>query len=119
MSEFSEQVPAIQDAIDNDWKIRFDYKKPSDKTYTTRVVVPERLFNIPHTMDDGERLCVGGFCELRQNTRVFALERMRGLTVIVEIAFQLHFLTPQDEIFSENLRCGIKCLLELWQPMCK
>ena len=29
-----------------------------------------------------ETLCVEGFCELRQDTRVFALERMRELEVI-------------------------------------
>ena len=30
----------------------------------------------------GEMLCVEGFCELRQDIRVFALERMQGLEVI-------------------------------------
>ena len=46
-SEFSERFSEIQSAIENDQKIQFDYKKPSDKRWTTRVVVPERLFNIP------------------------------------------------------------------------
>lgn len=48
----------------------------------TRVVVPERLFNIPNSRESGETLCVEGFCELRQDTRVFALERMQGLEVL-------------------------------------
>ena len=81
-SEFSEPFAEIQSAIDNHQKIQFDYKKPSDKRWTTRVVVPERLFNIPNTRESGETLCVEGFCELRQDTRVFALERMRELAVI-------------------------------------
>ncbi|MDE0324153.1 MAG: WYL domain-containing protein [Candidatus Poribacteria bacterium] len=81
-SEFSEQFSAIQSAIDNDQKIQFDYKKPSNKRWRTRVVVPERLLNIPNSRESGETLCVEGFCELRQDTRVFALERMQDLEVI-------------------------------------
>ena len=81
-SEFSEQFSAIQSAIENDQKIQFDYKKPSDKRWTTRVVVPERFLNIPNSRESGETLCVEGFCELRQDTRVFALERMQALEVI-------------------------------------
>ena len=81
-SEFSEQVDEIQFAIDNDQKIQFDYKKPSAKRWITRVVVPERLLNIPNSRESGETLCVEGFCELRQDTRVFALERMQALEVI-------------------------------------
>ena len=81
-SEFSEPFSEIQSAIDNNQKIQFDYKKPSDKRWTTRVVIPERLFNIPNSRESGETLCVEGFCELRQDTRVFALERMQALEVI-------------------------------------
>lgn len=81
-SEFSEQFSAIQSAIDNDQRIQFDYKKPSNKRWMTRVVVPERLLNIPNSRESGETLCVEGFCELRQDTRVFALERMQNLEVI-------------------------------------
>ncbi len=81
-SEFSEQVAEIQSAIDNNWRIQFDYKKPNAKTWMTRVVVPERLLNIPNNRDSGETLCVEGFCELRQDIRVFALERMQDLEVI-------------------------------------
>ncbi|RKU15132.1 hypothetical protein C6500_20780 [Candidatus Poribacteria bacterium] len=81
-SEFSEQFSEIQSAIDNHQKIQFDYKKPSAKRWTTRVVIPERLLNIPNSRESGETLCVEGFCELRQDTRVFALERMQGLEII-------------------------------------
>ena len=81
-SEFSEQVSEIQSAIDNNQQIQFDYKKPSDRRWMTRVVIPERLLNIPNSRESGETLCVEGFCELRQDTRVFALERMQGLEVI-------------------------------------
>ncbi len=81
-SEFTEPVAEIQSAITNAQKIQFDYKKPSDRRWTTRVVIPERLLNIPNSRESGETLCVEGFCELRQDTRVFALERMQDLAVI-------------------------------------
>ena len=81
-SEFKDQVAEIQSAINNHQKILFNYKKPSDRKWIARVVVPDRLLNIPNSRDSGETLCVEGFCELRQDTRVFALERMEGLEVI-------------------------------------
>ena len=81
-SEFKDQAAEIQSAINNHQKIMFDYKKPSDRRWTTRVVVPDRLLNIPNSRESGETLCVEGFCELRQDTRVFALERMQELEVI-------------------------------------
>jgi len=81
-SEFSEQVAEIQSALDNHQKIQFKYKKPSAKRWMRRVVLPERLLNIPNNRESGETLCVEGFCDLRQATRVFALERMQALEVI-------------------------------------
>ena len=45
-------------------------------------IVPYQLLNIPNSRESGETLCVERFCELRQDTRVFALERMQDLAVI-------------------------------------
>lgn len=81
-SEFSEQFSQLQSAIDNNQKIQFAYKKPSAKRWMTRVVIPERLLNIPNSRESGATLCVEGFCELRQDTRVFSFERIQGLEVI-------------------------------------
>ena len=81
-SAFSEQFTDIQSAIDNEQRIRFEYKKPRAKRWMTRVITPERFLNIPNSRESGETLCVEGFCELRQDTRVFALERMQELEVI-------------------------------------
>ena len=81
-TEFAEQFAEIQSAIDNAQRIRFEYKKPRAKRWMTRVVIPERLLSIPNSRESGETLCVEGFCELREDTRVFALERMQGLEVI-------------------------------------
>lgn len=80
-SEFSEQTAEIQSAIDKNWRIRFDYKKPNAKTWMTRTVVPDRLFYIPNSRESGQTLCVEGFCELHQDIRVFALERIQDLEV--------------------------------------
>ncbi len=81
-SEFAEQFADIQSAIDNAQRIQFEYKKPRAKRWRTRVVAPERFLNIPNSRASGETLCVEGFCELRQDTRVFALERMQALEII-------------------------------------
>ena len=81
-SEFAPQVKEIRSAIDNNWRIRFDYKKPNAKTWMTRTVIPDRFLNIPNSRGSGQTLCVEGFCELRQDIRVFALERMQDLEVI-------------------------------------
>ena len=81
-SEFTEYFKEIQYAIDKNYKIQFDYKKPNAKSWMSRVVMPERFLNIPNNRESGETLCVEGFCELRQDIRVFALERMQGLEVL-------------------------------------
>lgn len=81
-SEFTEYFKEIQYAIDNNHRIQFGYKKPNAKSSMSRVVVPERFLNIPNSRESGETLCVEGFCELRQDIRVFALERMQGLDVL-------------------------------------
>ena len=81
-SAFSEQFTDIQSAIDNEQRIRFEYKKPRAKRWMTRVITPERFLNIPNSRESSETLCIEGFCELRQDTRVFALERMQGLEII-------------------------------------
>ncbi len=79
---FSKRVVQIRYAIKNNRKIKFRYKKPSDKNYKQRTVVPKELINIPHVRDNGSTLCVHGYCELRQADRSFALKRMRGLKII-------------------------------------
>lgn len=81
-SEFTEYYKEIQYAIDSNHRIQFDYKKPKVKSWMSRVVVPERFLNIPNNRESGQTLCVEGFCELRQDIRVFALERMQGLEVL-------------------------------------
>lgn len=81
-SEFTEYFKEINYAIENNHRIQFDYKKPTAKTWMSRVVVPERFLKIPNNRESGETLCVEGFCELRQDIRVFALERMQELEVL-------------------------------------
>jgi hypothetical protein len=79
---FSKRVSNIHHAIDHRKKIKFGYKKPTDKGYKQRTVSSLKMENMDHYIDDGSTLCVRGYCELRKAERVFALKRMRGLKVI-------------------------------------
>ena len=79
---FSKRIPAIQSAIEQKRRIFFGYRKPSQKGFKNRTIVPKELINIPHQHGDGSTLCVLGFCELRKANRNFALKRMRGLKAL-------------------------------------
>ncbi|WP_197054398.1 HNH endonuclease [Nitrosococcus oceani] len=79
---FYKRVSNIRYAIENNRKIKFGYKKPSDRGYKQRIVIPTKLTNVEHHRNPGSTLCVRGYCELRQAERIFALKRMRGLKVI-------------------------------------
>lgn len=78
----SNRIPAIQSAIEQNRRISFGYKKPFQKGFKKRTIVPKELVNIPHQHDDESTLCIMGFCELRKANRNFALKRMRGLKVL-------------------------------------
>jgi len=79
---FSKRVANIRYAIKNNNRIKFGYKKPTDKGYKQRTVKPTELIDIVHVRDSGSTLCVRGYCELRNAERTFALKRMRGLKII-------------------------------------
>ena len=79
---FSKRVANIRYALENSRRIKFGYKKPTDKGHKLRIVKPAELINIAHYRDSGSTLCVRGYCELRKAERTFALKRMRGLKVI-------------------------------------
>lgn len=76
---FENRVILIKDAIENSKKIEFEYRKPSDKKYQKRTIIPERLLNKDHVHTSETTLCVSGYCELRMANRIFALKRMKGL----------------------------------------
>jgi hypothetical protein len=72
-------VALIKEAISNKRKIHFKYRD-KEKNLTERSVTPLKLFI--HTFgDDGEMLCLEGFCHLRNANRTFALFRMNSLTI--------------------------------------
>jgi hypothetical protein len=79
---FSTRVANIRYAIVNGKRIKFGYKKPSDKSHIQRIVKPTELVNIDHHRDSESTLCVRGYCELRKAPRTFALKRMIGLRVM-------------------------------------
>lgn len=65
----------IQNAIDNQNKIKMVYYSFSSDTYNERVIHPHRLLLV-----DGY-LSVEGYCELRQEIRRFRLSRIKELEV--------------------------------------
>ena len=72
----------IRRAISQEKRIQFQYRKPSDSRYTRRNIKPYDLISYPHQRTSGSTLCVEGYCELRKEDRVFALKRMRNLTIM-------------------------------------
>lgn len=79
---FSKRVSKIQEAINTDKSLEFEYKKYDEKYYKRRIIKPHELIKVPHRRGSGSTLCVQGFCELRQENRKFAVKRIRGLKII-------------------------------------
>ncbi len=79
---FSKRVADILYAINSGKRIKFGYRKSTDKGFKQRTVHPAMLVNVDHQHDSESTLCVRGYCELRKAERTFALKRMRGLKVI-------------------------------------
>lgn len=76
-----DRIKNITYAISSKRTIEFLYKKPTDAQYSTRIVTPYRLKNLAHKNTNGSTLCVEGFCHKRQESRTFALKRMKNLRV--------------------------------------
>jgi hypothetical protein len=79
---FSKRVSNIRYAIDQKRKIEFLYKKPNQTSHKKRTISPIELNNVAHEADDGQTLCILGYCELRKANRNFALKRMKNLKVL-------------------------------------
>jgi HNH endonuclease/WYL domain len=77
VSAMSERINAIQGAIATGKDIEFRYRKPLEKSYTSRRITPSELVQIPHRFGGESTLCVSGWCHLRNATRHFAIKRMR------------------------------------------
>ena len=72
----------IQTAIYQNKDIEFDYKKPKERSYTRRHITPYRFTRIMHKSGLDSTLCVEGFCHLRNETRTFALKRMKDICIL-------------------------------------
>ncbi|WP_158269850.1 WYL domain-containing protein [Desulfonatronum sp. SC1] len=79
---FSKRVQDIRYAINDGKRIKFEYRKPTDKCFKQRTLHPAMLIDVKHHRDSGSTLCVRGYCELRNTERTFALKRMKGLKVL-------------------------------------
>lgn len=78
---FLKRLQKIENAIQNDIWITFDYKKLRAKKHTKRTIKPAKIVNLKHQRDSGATLCVRGFCELRKAERTFAIKRMKALSL--------------------------------------
>jgi hypothetical protein len=74
---FGKRVKLIQEAIDNQGIIHFQYTKYEGEK-SVRSIRPEGLKQI------GQSLCVSGYCYLRDDSRVFAIHRMKGVKIVSE-----------------------------------
>lgn len=79
---FSKRVSKIRYAIIQKRSIEFLYRKPNETSYKKRTISPVEFRNFPHIMDNGQTLCIFGYCELRKENRNFALKRMKSLRII-------------------------------------
>lgn len=72
----------LADAVAQGRDVQFMYRKPRDARPILRRVTPYGFKRVAHVWDDGDTLCLEGFCHLRQADRVFALKRMRDVRMI-------------------------------------
>jgi hypothetical protein len=80
----SDRVITITNAINNHEKIEFLYKKINDDKFQKRVVTPTKITSYDHTNKIDSTLCLEGFCHARNEARVFALKRMKGVKIAVK-----------------------------------
>ena len=82
ISEFGDKQRLIQEAIKKNRRLNFSYRKYEEKKNHKRTIRPVGFKQFPS--NDGKRmsLCVHGHCELRNDTRVFALKRMSKLKML-------------------------------------
>lgn len=79
---FSKRVSNIRHAIIQERKIEFLYRKPNETSYKKRTISPIEFKTFEHEMDNGQTLCILGYCELRTENRHFAIKRMKRLKVL-------------------------------------
>jgi hypothetical protein len=76
-SAFAQRIEILRSAIANQQAVRFSYRK-YDGESSTRTITPKLLKQVGHS------LCVEGWCHLRNDTRSFAIRRMRGVKLVEE-----------------------------------
>lgn len=74
---FGRRVNLIQNAIRDRGILHFHYRK-YDGQRSVRSISPEGLKQV------GKSLCVYGYCYLRDDSRTFAIKRMKGVKVVSE-----------------------------------
>jgi hypothetical protein len=75
-----DRLVLINKAIETNSVIEFQYAKPGEP-FQKRECKPKKLVNYPHIRDDGNTLCVSGYCCLRKAERSFAIKRMKDINI--------------------------------------
>jgi len=78
---FSKRIKIIQQAIDEEAKIQFKYRKFNESKYHKRTILPSKIFNY-ESENNNFTLCVRGHCALRNANRTFAMNRMKELKIL-------------------------------------
>jgi len=74
-SVFAQRIVILRSAIANQQAVHFSYRK-YDGESSTRTISPKLIKQV------GQSLCVEGWCHLRNDTRSFAIRRMRGVRLV-------------------------------------
>ena len=72
----------IEKAIKESNKVSFKYRKPQDRDYQERIIMPKNFKTVQHKNNEDYTLCVEGYCLLRKEKRSFALKRMKEIKIL-------------------------------------
>ena len=80
-SEYTNNFNKLQDAIIGKKSVEISYKNYQNK-YSERVIKPIKFEMIKRKKNFYDRLCVKGYCNLRNEDRIFAIYRIQKLEII-------------------------------------
>ena len=79
--EYTENFNQLQDAILGKKSVKIAYKN-FENQYSERIIKPLKFEMIKRKKNFYDRLCVKGYCNLRNEDRIFAIYRIQKLVII-------------------------------------
>lgn len=78
--QIQKNIDFLTQAINMGDTVQFYYKKKTDQVHIKRIFKPEKFTKAYHVKNPQEfTLCIEGFCYLRNDTRIFAVKKIRNL----------------------------------------